>query len=1577
MTPVTTPARSGWTVSLGGLAVAVALLHGWPAWAQNITVDGRLSAARTLAGPNYAIEAELGRRVGGNLFHSFGRFGLNTGETATFSGPAGVANVVGRVTGGAASSIDGTVRSAIPGANLYLVNPAGVVFGPNARVDVSGAFHASSADYIRMRDGARFQATDPDASTLSAAPPEAFGFLSAAPGRVVVDGATLQGAPGRALGLVGGPVTISGGTLSAPAGTVHIASAAGPGEAPVDPRAGAGPAPTVGRFGPVRVEGGSRIAVGDAAGRTSGGSVFVRAGELSIAASAIDADNHGPGPGGVVSLRGDGAVVIRDQADPDQPMVRARALAAGQGPGVNISTAAGGSVVVDAAAVEVGSLAAGPGGELAITGGSLAVRNGAAVRSTVRGSGDGGPVSIGMRGEVSLTDGAIVGSTVFGEGRGGVVSLNAGGNLVIDSGASRRLTGIVGGSDLENPGAGSAGTIAVAARDVALRGLANIISNAPAPARGSTVSVAATGDLVLDARGGGEQAVIAALTLGRGNGGSVAVAARNATMLGNSIVFSGTNSFGSSGAVTVSAQGDLLLGAAAGAQAQITSGSVGIGNAGPLTVDARNITLQGNARLVSGTEAGGNGGAVTVNARGDLVLDGRQAALGSRINAYTGDAGDAGPVTVNAGDIAILGNAAISSTILGSGAGRGQSVDVTATGSLRIDGQGADGSSTVGIATNSFGSGDAGSLGVGAHDITVRNGGAIASNGAATQRDSLGRPVIRREGAGGDVTVTAAGALTLDRGSHIDADTYGSRAGGAVTVSAASIGLLAGSYISSSTGSTGSAGTVAVKAGSITLQGGSQIASTTAGTEAGRGDAGTVTVQAGALDITGASFISSGTYGSGNGRDVTVDVAGALVVDGSGAASFTGIDSQTEPDSSGNAGSVVVRAGGLALRDGGGISSTTLGTGVGGSVTVAVAGDLLVDGQNSAGASASIAAESSTGGKGAGTVAVSAGSITLRNGGLISSSTFGGGGAGAVTVRAGAITVEGGPGFGGILSATTGSGRGGEVSVGVAGGLSIVGNGDTPGFVGITGQTESTSPDAGPAGKVTVRAGTLALSRAGVITSGTLGAGKGGEVVVEVGGALTIDGRGGAEYLTGIANQTERGSTGDAGSVFVRAGSLAIRNAGSISSSTRGLGAGGSVLVSVDGDLVIDAQGARALPTGIQAQIDPTYPEGRAAGRVDVSAANIVLRDGGVISTSTAGRGNAGAVAVHAGTIAVQGGAQIASSTSGPGDGGSVVVTTPGALSLDGLGVPGTQIAASATEQQSGKAGSVVVDAGSITIQGGAQIASTTASRTPPNADEAGARIADATDPGFCAASGNVCMGATGDIRLSDPGSAIATNSTGTRPAGSIRMLAPRVILRDEASVSTAAQTADGGAITIGRGDLLHLQNSRITTSVAAESGNGGDIAVDPRFVVLDRSAIRADARAGSGGNVRIRADQFVRSAFGSDVSAFSELGVSGTITITGPPLNLNGSLVVLASELRAAAALLREGCAARGGSPRSSLVVAGRGGRRQGAAAAEASLPALYIAHRPVRTGGDQASETAAPPAPVRTSVGLSSRCG
>jgi len=325
--------------------------------AQRITIDGRLSPAQTLIGPNYAITANLGKQVGGNLFHSFGQFGLSTGESATFSGPATAGNVIGRVTGGNASSIDGRIQSTISGANLYLINPSGIVFGPNAAVNVSGSFHASTADYLRMSDGAKFQATNPDGSTLSVAPPAAFGFLTASPAKITVNGSTLGPVPGT-LALVGGPVSIKGGAaLSAPAGTIHVTSAAGTGEVPVDPRNT--PALTVTSFGPVAVKGGSTLDVSDPSGLASGGSVFIRSRALGINASEINADNYGSSPGGILTLRGDRRVALTNGTS-----VHAAALGGGKGADAVITSA--GNVLLDNSEVRIGTLAVGASGNLSV-----------------------------------------------------------------------------------------------------------------------------------------------------------------------------------------------------------------------------------------------------------------------------------------------------------------------------------------------------------------------------------------------------------------------------------------------------------------------------------------------------------------------------------------------------------------------------------------------------------------------------------------------------------------------------------------------------------------------------------------------------------------------------------------------------------------------------------------------------------------------------------------------------------------------------------------------------------------------------------------------------------------------------------------------------------------------------------------------------------------------------------------------------------------------------------------------------------------------------------------------------------
>jgi filamentous hemagglutinin family protein len=233
--------------SLLGLGLALVLAPAAASGQSRVVTDTSFGRDPVEVGPGvdplgqaatYLITPELGEQRGSNLFHSFARFGVGVDETATFTGPdpvdgpQSVSNVVSRVTGGEASEIDGTLRSTIPGADLWLMNPSGVMFGEGARLDVSGSFHASTGDYVDFGEGelVRFYADKGESSVLSTARPEAFGFLGErVPGDIVLEpGATLgtetEGAvgPGQRLELVGGDVLLTDAEIVAPGAHVHL-----------------------------------------------------------------------------------------------------------------------------------------------------------------------------------------------------------------------------------------------------------------------------------------------------------------------------------------------------------------------------------------------------------------------------------------------------------------------------------------------------------------------------------------------------------------------------------------------------------------------------------------------------------------------------------------------------------------------------------------------------------------------------------------------------------------------------------------------------------------------------------------------------------------------------------------------------------------------------------------------------------------------------------------------------------------------------------------------------------------------------------------------------------------------------------------------------------------------------------------------------------------------------------------------------------------------------------------------------------------------------------------------------------
>lgn len=208
-----------------------------------VVFDGTLGTVGALSGPDFAIESHLGQQVGNNLFHSFDTFNINQHESATFSGPETINNIISRVTGGKASNINGLLRSTIPDADMYLINPAGIMFGEHVNLDVQGSFHASTANYLLLgKKNGRFDASNPEKSLLTVAPPSAFGFLNESPADIEKYG-FLTVADGKTISLIGGNLTLQDNNLIgrkkpalwAPGGQINLVSVASSGEVPVDP----------------------------------------------------------------------------------------------------------------------------------------------------------------------------------------------------------------------------------------------------------------------------------------------------------------------------------------------------------------------------------------------------------------------------------------------------------------------------------------------------------------------------------------------------------------------------------------------------------------------------------------------------------------------------------------------------------------------------------------------------------------------------------------------------------------------------------------------------------------------------------------------------------------------------------------------------------------------------------------------------------------------------------------------------------------------------------------------------------------------------------------------------------------------------------------------------------------------------------------------------------------------------------------------------------------------------------------------------------------------------------------------
>ena len=716
-----------------------------PAASAQITTDGSVGAQLELAGPDYAIGAELGRQAGANLFHSFRTFDLETGSSATFSGPDTVHNVISRVTGGTPSSIDGSVRSRIAGADLYFLNPAGVLFGPNARLEVSGSFHASSADSLHLQDGTEFAATLDSASTFSAAAPAAFGFVGGAHGPLSVSGAEvtaggaggLQVPAGESLSLIGGDIhmqpsgysveTDANGNeylelypnLAAPDGKLNLAAVRGAGTVKLN---SGGIEVDAAEGADIRATQGFVDVTGNGAGQ-----IFIHAGNFVATDTIVDARTVGDGPGGKITLQAQSVELL------DGTELNGNTESSGRGADVHIQ-AADRLVLQGENADGIRSSILARSGGTGLNGDQL----GAAGSVTLQGR------------EITLEGGALISTTTYGGGQGGDVSITATERINLNGTGSQRATNVAAATNSNSLNAGNGGNIQLDAPAIEVSGGASINST----------------------------------TRGGGGGGTV-------VLQGRRVAFSGTSAAGAGSNVVVST----------------TSPLPHAGDAGSLRIQADEIGFSEGAYINSIALGSGGGGQIDLQGKQVVFEGATPRGIGSNVSMTAANAGDGGSLNIEADIIAFRDGAHIDSRSLG--AGRGGDIRLIATGSVEFRGESENSISGVDMRTTSTqdNAGNGGSLTIQAQNIRFLDGGYVESwtlgSGKAGQihlsatenvelsgRNSFdfgsfvaAEVDIDATGDGGDIRVET-GDLSVADGSFISSGVFGAGNGGNVTVEA-------------------------------------------------------------------------------------------------------------------------------------------------------------------------------------------------------------------------------------------------------------------------------------------------------------------------------------------------------------------------------------------------------------------------------------------------------------------------------------------------------------------------------------------------------------------------------------------------------------------------------------------------------------------------------------------------------------------------------------------------------------------------------------------------------------------------
>ena len=658
-----------------------------------VTLDGTLGPRVALDGPDYAIGADFGQQHGTNLFHSFSQFNLNLDESATFSGPDHIGNVISRVTGGSPSSIDGILRSTIPDADVYLINPAGMMFGSNAELDIPGSFHASTADTLYLQDGGQFNALNPHESVLSVAPVSAFGFLTNSPSSLSFEGSRLIATPGNTLSLIGGPIEANNLFLNSTSGRINIASVASAGEVlPLSEDL-----TLSAQLGPITLQN-SNVNVG------SGGShsgIYIRGGEFFLDNTTVQASTRdlakggkidvqvgeltarhgsrflsnamGSQPGGMIKIKVDGLTTFSGYKEISTTgRVNASGIVAGsmkEGNAGSIELETGALHLEDGANISATNMETGQGGHINIhatdsitLSGFGTLGQGSAIAANTRGkmenAGQGGTIVLEAE-QLSLTDGAQIGTFTFGAGQGGQINIKAIDNVTLSGKDSRGYTSSISTS---SAGSGDGGRISLKAKQLSVTEGTHISADGGGTGQGGHIQIQVSDQVKLEGLdSAGYGSYITAQTVGRtknaGDGGTIELTAGRLQVSDGAQI--GTSSFGpgQGGTVVVKvAKGATFTGhdqSEDSFRSGLFTTSEGetdnAGNGGTIVLIAGDLHLIDQAEINAGTYGPAQGGNVSIQTNTLRLNDGT-------ITALSEAQGNAGQIAIILGDKLVMRN---------------------------------------------------------------------------------------------------------------------------------------------------------------------------------------------------------------------------------------------------------------------------------------------------------------------------------------------------------------------------------------------------------------------------------------------------------------------------------------------------------------------------------------------------------------------------------------------------------------------------------------------------------------------------------------------------------------------------------------------------------------------------------------------------------------------------------------------------------------------------------------------------------------------------------------------------------